>query len=44
MKAHVTTKRRAFLSPRLTDWSLALAASLAIATGIVSLVSGRPQD
>src|SRR5258707_5595556 len=44
MKAHGITKRRAFLSPRLTDWSLALAASLAIATGIVSLVSGRPQD
>src|SRR5260370_5785671 len=44
MKAHGTTKRRAFLSPRLTDWSLALAASLAIATGIVSLVSGRPQE
>ncbi len=44
MKAHGTTKGRAFLSPRLTDWSLALAASLAIATGIVSLVSGRPQE
>jgi DMSO/TMAO reductase YedYZ molybdopterin-dependent catalytic subunit len=30
------------LPPRLTDWSLALAAGLAGATGLVSLVSGRP--
>src|SRR5260370_3823531 len=44
MKCHGTAKRRAFLSARLADWHFALAASLAIATGIVSLVSGRPQD
>jgi DMSO/TMAO reductase YedYZ molybdopterin-dependent catalytic subunit len=29
------------LSPRLTDWSLALAVGLAFATGLVSLISGR---
>jgi hypothetical protein len=29
------------LSPRLTDWSLALAVGLAFATGLISLVSGR---
>lgn len=32
------------MSPRLTDWSIALAVALASATGIISLVSGRPQD
>ena len=32
------------MSPRLTDWTLALAATLALATGLLSLVSGRPQD
>src|SRR5713101_8380655 len=32
------------MSPRLTDWSLALAAALACTTGLVSLVSGLPQD
>ena len=32
------------MSPRLTDWSLALAAVLAFMTGIVSLVSGLPQE
>lgn len=32
------------MSPRLTDWSLALAAAFALATGIVSLVSGLPRD
>jgi hypothetical protein len=30
------------MSARLTDWSLALAVGLAFATGIISLVSGRP--
>ncbi len=30
--------------PRLTDWSLALAVGLAFATGLLSLVSGRPDD
>ena len=32
------------MSPRLTDWSIAGAVALACITGIVSLVSGRPQD
>src|SRR5438105_1047420 len=32
------------MSPRLTDWSLALAAALAFTTGVVSLVSGLPQE
>ncbi len=32
------------MSPRLTDWSLALAVGLAFATGIISLVSGRPDE
>jgi hypothetical protein len=32
------------MSPRLTDWSLALAALLALLTGLVSLVAGLPQD
>ena len=32
------------MSPRLTDWSIALAALLAFMTGIVSLVSGLPQE
>src|SRR5690349_2745906 len=32
------------MSPRLTDWTLALAAALALATGLLSLLSGRPQD
>ncbi len=32
------------MSPRLTDWSIALAVALASLTGIVSLMSGRPQD
>src|SRR5436309_6645613 len=30
--------------PRLTDWSIALAAALAFATGVVSLMSGLPQE
>ncbi len=32
------------MTPRLTDWSLALAAILAFMTGIVSLISGLPQE
>ncbi|HEX6483777.1 MAG TPA: molybdopterin-dependent oxidoreductase [Ktedonobacteraceae bacterium] len=32
------------MSPRLTDWSIALATFLAAAAGIISLVSGRPGD
>ncbi len=32
------------MSPRLTDWSLALAAALASATGLLSLFSGRPDE
>src|SRR5216684_2818899 len=32
------------MSPRLTDWSIALAAVLAFTTGVVSLVSGHLQD
>jgi len=32
------------MSPRLTDWSIAFAAVLAFTAGIISLISGRPQD
>ena len=32
------------MSPRLTDWSIALATFLAVTAGIISLVSGRPED
>ncbi len=32
------------MSPRLTDWSIALTAAIAFTTGIVSLVSGLPQE
>ena len=32
------------MPPRLTDWSIALAALLALTTGLVSLVAGLPQD
>src|SRR5436309_1824706 len=32
------------MSPRLTDWSIALAAVLAFTAGIISLISGSPQD
>ena len=32
------------MSPRLTDWSLALAALLALLTGLISLVSGHLGD
>jgi len=32
------------MSPRLTDWSLALAIGIAFASGILSLISGRPED
>ena len=32
------------MSPRLTDWSLALAVGTAFASGILSLISGRPED
>ena len=32
------------MSPRLTDWSLALAGGLAFATGVISLVSGHPEE
>ena len=32
------------MSPRLTDWSLALTAVIAAATGLISLFSGRPED
>src|SRR5262245_19908052 len=31
------------MSPRLTDWSLALAAGVAFGSGVVSLISGRPE-
>lgn len=37
-------RARVRIAPRLTDWSLALAGGLAFGTGLVSLVSGRPQD
>jgi cytochrome b561 len=32
------------MSPRLTDWSIALVAALAFTTGLVSLISGLPQE
>src|SRR5258708_1526090 len=32
------------MSPRLTDWTLALTGALAFATGVVSLFSGRPDQ
>jgi DMSO/TMAO reductase YedYZ molybdopterin-dependent catalytic subunit len=32
------------MSPRLTDWSIALTAVIAVATGLFSLFSGRPED
>jgi len=32
------------MSPRLTDWNLALATLLALLTGLVSLISGSPQQ
>jgi hypothetical protein len=32
------------MSPRLTDWSIALAAALAFMSGIISLVSGHLQE
>lgn len=32
------------MSPRLTDWSIALTAALAGTTGVISLASGLPQD
>ena len=32
------------MSPRLTDWSLAFTAALAFITGMISLVSGLPQE
>ena len=32
------------MSPRLTDWGLALATGIAFATGILSLIAGRSED
>jgi DMSO/TMAO reductase YedYZ molybdopterin-dependent catalytic subunit len=32
------------MSPRLTDWNLALAIGVAFGSGIVSLISGRPEQ
>ena len=32
------------MSPRLTDWSIALSALVACATGVISLISGHPQE
>ncbi|HEY7348089.1 MAG TPA: molybdopterin-dependent oxidoreductase [Ktedonobacterales bacterium] len=32
------------MSPRLTDWSIALAAAIALTTGLLSLFSGLPSD
>jgi len=32
------------MTPRLTDWTLALAAALALITGLLSLFGGHPQD
>src|SRR5713226_9354486 len=43
-KANNTVKGRSRMSPRLVDWGLALSAILAFTTGIISLVSGLPQE
>src|SRR5712672_731904 len=32
------------MSPRLTDWNIALATIIAVTAGIISLGSGRPED
>jgi DMSO/TMAO reductase YedYZ molybdopterin-dependent catalytic subunit len=32
------------MSPRLTDWSLALTAGIALITGLISLISGHPGE
>ena len=32
------------MPPRLTDWSIALTTVLAFIAGLLSLISGRPQD
>jgi cytochrome b561 len=32
------------MSPRLTDWNIAFAAVIAFTTGVISLVSGHPQE
>lgn len=32
------------MSPRLTDWSIALATGIAFVTGVISLISGHPQE
>ena len=32
------------MSPRLTDWNIAFAAAIAFMTGVISLVSGHPQE
>src|SRR5437763_6681468 len=32
------------MSPRLTDWSIALTVAIAFTTGVVSLASGLPQE
>ena len=32
------------MSPRLTDWSLALTAAIALVTGLLSLISGHPGE
>ena len=32
------------MTPRLTDWSLALAAGVALGSGLISLVSGHPEQ
>src|SRR5579863_7644743 len=36
--------RRRWLTPRVTDWSLALAGAAACLSGLVSLVSGQPGE
>ena len=32
------------MSPRLTDWSIALATGIAFMTGVISLIAGHPQE
>ena len=32
------------MSPRLTDWSIALATAIAFMTGVISLITVHPQE
>lgn len=43
-KAIKVPGRAQAMSPRVTDWSLALAGGVAVGSGLVSLISGRPDE